>query len=301
MALTKTEQRHSASKALDTLPPETALSAICDVQIAAAVSVRASIAGIARAAEAVAGCLKAGGRLVYAGAGSSGLMALADALEIPGTFGIPREQIVILLSGGIETIARFDAETEDDDGRGGEAVRALRLGHGDCMIALSASGTTPYTLAALDAARESGARTIAVANNAGAPLLERADIAIHLDTPPEIIAGSTRMGAGTAQKIALNMISTQAGIHLGHIFEGYMVNVQPENTKLQGRTRHMVRAISGCDEATASASVAAAGGSTKLAVLLASGAGSLETAAGLLEQSGGVLRPALQRLHARQS
>ena len=300
MARTKTEQRHSASKALDTLPPESALAAICDVQIAAALAVRGAIAPIASAAEAVAACLRAGGRLVYAGAGSSGLMALADALEIPGTFGIPREQIVILLSEGLETIAQFAAESEDDAERGAEAVRALRLGGADCMIALSASGTTPYPLAALTAARECGVKTIAIANNSGAPLLERADIAIHLDTPPEIIACSTRMGAGTAQKIALNMISTQAGIHLGHIHDGYMVNVRPENAKLRERARSMVRAITGCDEATASGSVASAGGSTKLAVLLASGAPSLEAAVSLLEQSGGVLRAALQRLHARE-
>jgi N-acetylmuramic acid 6-phosphate etherase len=301
MALTNTERRHNASKALDTLPPETALMAICDVQIAAACSVRAAIPQIAAAAETVALCLKTGGRLVYAGAGSSGLMALADGLEIPGTFGVAREQIVILISEGIETLARFDNETEDDSRRGEEEVRALGLGEKDCLITLSASGTTPYALAALRAATESGAATIAIANNRDTPLLALADIAIHLDTPSEIVAGSTRMGAGTAQKIALNMISTQAGIHLGHIHDGYMVNMQPVNAKLKDRARRMVSAITGCDEGTASDSVARSGGSTKIAILLASGAGSAESARTLLQQSDEVLRPALKRLHAGQN
>src|SRR5262245_30627932 len=128
MALTNTERRHTASEALDTLPPEAAVTAICDVQIAAASAVRAAIPKIAEAARAVAASLRAGGRLVYAGAGSSGLMALADGLEIPGTFGVAREQIVILISEGIDSLARFDNETEDDSRRGEEDVRALGLG-----------------------------------------------------------------------------------------------------------------------------------------------------------------------------
>lgn len=298
MALKNTEQRHRASQALDTLPPQTALHAMCDVQIAAARAVQGAIPRIAEAAETVAGCLRAGGRLVYAGAGSSGLMALADGLEIPGTFGIPREQIVILLSEGIDTLAHFAAEAEDDSQRGARDIGSLGLGNTDCLIAVSASGTTPYAVAALRTARESGARTIGIANNPATPLLALADIAIHLDTPPEIIAGSTRMGAGTAQKIALNMISTQAGILLGHIHDGYMVNVRPENAKLRDRARRIVSAVTGCDEQMAGDMFARSGGSTKIAILLASGAGSPEAAKAMLSQSGEALRPALLKLHA---
>lgn len=301
MALRNTEQRHRASDALDTLPAEAALAAMCEVQIAAVRSVQRVIPQIAAAAETVARSLKAGGRLVYAGAGSSGLMALADGLEIPGTFGVPREQVVILISEGIATLAEFANETEDDSHRGEDDARALGLTDKDCLIALSASGTTPYAVAALAAARASGARTIAIANNQGAPLLALADIAIHLDTPPEILAGSTRMGAGTAQKIALNMISTQAGIHLGHVHDGYMVNVEVVNAKLRDRARRMVSAVTGCDEQTAGDSLARAEGSTKIAILLASGAGSVEAARTMLRNSGEVLRPALQQLHASQS
>jgi N-acetylmuramic acid 6-phosphate etherase len=300
MTLKNTELRHSASKELDTVPPEVALMAIYHVQIAAARSVRNAIPRIAEAAAAVARCLKAGGRLVYAGAGSSGLMAMADGLEIPGTFGIAREQIVILLSEGLGTISHFSAGTEDDSQRGQHDVRSLGLSAKDCLIALSASGTTPYAVAALWAAKESGANTIAIANNLGTPLLNAADIAIHLDTPPEIIAGSTRMGAGTAQKITLNMISTQAGIYLGHIHDGYMVNVRAENAKLKNRAKRMVSAISGCDERTASDTFELSGGCTKTAILLASGACSLEAARAMLQQSGQMLRPALQKLQTSQ-
>lgn len=300
MALTRTEQRHSAAKALDTLPSETALMALCAAQIAAARSVEGAIPQIARAAERVARCLKAGGRLIYAGAGSSGLMLLADGLEIPGTFGIARGQIVILLSEGLQTIAHFAAETEDDSRQGADDMRSACPSEADCVIAVSASGTTPYAVAALRAARESGATTIAIANNPGTPLLGLADIAIHLDTPPEIIAGSTRMGAGTAQKIALNMISTLAGIQLGHIHDGYMVNVQADNAKLKDRAKRMVSAITGCDERTANDTFVRSGGSTKIAILLASGAGSPEMARAMLEQSGQALRPALEKLHASQ-
>lgn len=296
MALRHTEQRHSAVTALDTLPPETALMAICAAQIAAARSVESAIPQIAEAASAVARCLAAGGRLIYAGAGSSGLMALADGLEIPGTFGIAREQIVILLSEGVETIAQFAAETEDDSRRGEDDIRRTAPAAKDCLIAVSASGATPYAVAALQAAKASGATTIAIANNPGAPLLQMADIAIRLDTPPEIVAGSTRLGAGTAQKIALNMISTQAGILLGHVHDVYMVNVRAENAKLRERARRMVSAIAGCDEAAAGEAFAQAGGSTKIAILLASGADSPEAARAMLEQSGEALRPALQKL-----
>jgi N-acetylmuramic acid 6-phosphate etherase len=296
MALRKTEQRHSAAQALDTLSSEAALMALCAAQVAAARSVERAIVQIAEAASAVARCLKGGGRLIYAGAGGSGLMAMADGLEMPGTFGIAREQIVILLSEGLDTIAQFAAETEDDGWRGEADIRKAAPTAKDCLIAVSASGSTPYAVAALNAAKQSGATTIALANNAGAPLLTLADIAIHLDTPPEIVAGSTRMGAGTAQKIALNMISTLAGIHLGHIHDGYMVNVRAENAKLRDRARHMVSAITGCDEKTAADSFALAEGSTKIAILLASGAGSPEAARVMLEQSGEALRPALEGL-----
>jgi N-acetylmuramic acid 6-phosphate etherase len=300
MALRNTEQRHKASEAIDTLPPEAALMAMCDVQIAAACAVRRAIPQIAEAAETVARCLKAGGRLVYAGAGSSGLMAMADALEISGTFGIARERILILLSEGLTTIADFAAETEDDSRRGADDVRALALTEADCLIVVSASGATPYAVAALRAAKETSAKTIAIANNPDTPLLALAGIAIQLDTPPEIIAGSTRMGAGTAQKIALNMISTQAGILLGHIHDGYMVNMRADNAKLRDRARRMVSAITGCDERTAHDTFARSGGSTKIAILLASGAGSPEAARAILAQSGDALRPALQNLAAYQ-
>lgn len=294
--ITKTERRTDASRTLDTLPAEAALADMCAAHIAAARAVEAAIPDIARAAEAVARSLAAGGRLIYAGAGSSGLMAMADGLEIPGTFGIPREQIDIVLSEGLETVARFAAESEDDSLAGSRAVEAIRPTLADTLIAVSASGTTPFAVAALLAGGAHGATTIGIANNAGSPLLTRASIAIALDTPPEILAGSTRLGAGTAQKIALNMISTQAGVLLGHVHDGQMVNVRANNAKLRERARRMVGAIAGCDEATAALMLDRSDGDAKIAILMARGADGPEAARALLRQCGQALRPALERL-----
>ena len=179
-----------------------------------------------------------GGRLAYAAAGSSGLMALADALELPGTYGIPRDRIAILIAGGDEALRTSGRRP------GGRHRRRPRApsptpasARGDCLIAVSASGSTPYAVrrAATKRARR-GAATIAIANNAGTPLLRPWPTSpILLATPPEVIAGSTRMGAGTAQKIALNMLSTLAAIHLGHVHDGYMVNLIADNIKLRDR------------------------------------------------------------------
>ena len=298
MANNKTEQCNDASKGLDLLPSVDALNAICDVQTAAARSVKKAIPEIAKAAEYVANTLKDGGRLIYVGSGSSGLMAMADGLEMPGTFGIPPKQIVILLSEGISTLSSFSAANEDDREQAIREIESINVCDLDCLIAVSASGDTPYVLSAMRAAKGLRARSIAIANNRDTPILKAADIAIFLDTPAEIVAGSTRMGAATAQKIALNMISTQAGIHLGHIYDGYMVNVQADNQKLKHRTNQMIMAITGCDETNAKNTIALTNGSAKTAVLLIQGAQNLEEAQLLLQNSNQHLRPALKQLQA---
>src|SRR5690606_26975442 len=152
-----------------------------------------------------------------------------------------------------------------------------------------------------DEAKRRGAATIAIANNRGAPLLEKADAAILLETPPEVIAGSTRMGAGTAQKIALNMLSTLAAVHLGHVHNGYMVNLRADNAKLRARAAHIVMAISGCDQDRARSALDASGGEVKPAILLAAGAHDMNAAEELLDGSGRRLRPALSKLEGSRS
>lgn len=296
MVATRTEELHRHAAGLDTEPPEAILNRLAAAQIEAASVVLSAVKPIAAAAFRAAATLRAGGRLAYAAAGSSGLMALADALELPGTFGIARDRIELLLAEGASNLLDLPGAPEDDEGQAARDVAKAGLGERDCLVALSASGSTPYAVAALKAAKAAGAATIAIANNDGAPLLQLADIAILLPTPPEVIAGSTRMGAATAQKIALNMMSTLMAVHLGHVLDGYMVNLRADNRKLKQRAARMVAAISGHGQEEAAACLDAAGGSVKKAVLIAAGADDLAAATRLLDRAGQNLRRALAEL-----
>jgi N-acetylmuramic acid 6-phosphate etherase len=300
MAQTRTEALHRDAEGLDTRSPQEILSFLAEGQIEAAHTVRAAIPSIADAAAIMAERLGAGGRLAYAAAGSSGLMALADALELPGTFGIARERIAILVAGGAQALHDLAGAPEDDAAAAAAAVREAGIGAGDCLIALSASGSTPYALGALQEARRLGAATIAIANNRGAPLLDQADAAILLETPPEVIAGSTRMGAGTAQKIALNMLSTLAAVHLGHVHDGYMVNLFADNAKLRGRAARIVAAVAGIAPDEAERRLEQSGGAVKTAILLAAGAKDAGVARTTLERNGEKLRPALSEIRGER-
>lgn len=299
MSKNATEARHGKAEGLDTFEPAGILALLASGQQEAAGAVNAALPAIAEAAEKAADALRSGAKLVYAGAGSSGLMAMADALELPGTYGIPRENILLLLAGGISSLADMEGAPEDD------VVLAEKdatpIAAGDCVICVSASGSTPYVLKIADIARSRGASVIAIANNAGAKLFIDADVAILLETPPEVVAGSTRMGAGTAQKITFNMLSTLAAVKLGHVHDGHMVNLRPDNEKLRIRAAGMVAEIAGIafDEARRLMSVS--GNSVKIAVLLAAGAADVEAAEALLIRSHQVLRNALAELKTTES
>ncbi|TKB13368.1 MAG: N-acetylmuramic acid 6-phosphate etherase [Mesorhizobium sp.] len=296
MAETRTEALHQNAEGLDVQTPDAILSFLANAQIEAAKAVHGAIPAIAEAAELIARQLKTGGRLAYAAAGSSGLMAVADALELPGTFGIARDRIAILIAGGDEAFHTLAGGPEDDIEEAAAAVANANIGKGDCLIAISASGSTPYAVQAIGDARRRGAATIAIANNKGAPLFGEADVAILLETPPELIAGSTRMGAGTAQKIALNMLSTLTAIHLGHVHDGYMVNLTADNIKLRDRAVRMVAAITGRSRDDAARLLEESGGVVKTAILLAAGAANADAAEKILEGSGQKLRPALSAI-----
>ena len=289
----KTEERRDNAKGLDVMRPELALRLLAAGQQEAARSVEQAIEPISAAARLAADSLASGGRLAYAGAGSSGLMAMADALELPGTYGIAREQIVILIAGGAESLTDLAGGYEDDMELARADVRNAGIGAGDCLISVSASGSTPYAIAAADEAGQRGARVIGMANNAGAPLLLNADVSILLETPPEVVSGSTRMGAGTAQKIAFNMLSTMVGIHLGHVLDGHMVNLRADNIKLRGRAIRIVSDITGLGAAEADRLLGLAAGSVKLAILLASGARDVAHAEDALERADQNLRRAI--------
>ena len=296
MSTTQTEMTHASARGLDTRPAEEALAILATAQAEAARIVQEAVPQIAAAAKLAAECVTGGGRLVYAAAGSSGLMALADALEIPGTYGLPRHRVKVLLAGGPAALTEMEGGPEDDADAARAAIAEAGVGPGDCVIALTASGYTPYPMAAAEAARAAGARSIGISNNRGAALFDKVDVAICLPTPPEVIAGSTRMGAGTAQKIALNMLSTMMAVHLGHVHDGFMVNVIADNAKLRGRARRIVMAVCGVPEDIAAAALERAGGAVKIAILLAAGAEDVGSAERLLAESRGHLRPALETL-----
>lgn len=295
----QTEERHDKAVGLDVAHPEAALRLLASGQQAAAKAVDGAIESIAAAAEIAAGVLSSGGRLIYAGAGSSGLMAMADALELPGTYGIAHDKIVVLLAGGAASLTDLAGGYEDDIELARADVAKANVGAGDCLVAISASGSTPYALAALAEARARGARVVAMANNPGAAIFKGADVSILLQTPPEVVSGSTRMGAGTAQKIAFNMFSTLVGIRLGHVYDGHMVNLKADNAKLRGRAVRIVSDIAGIDATEAARHLDTASGSVKIAILLAAGADHVATAETTLAGAGQNLRQALESVRPK--
>jgi N-acetylmuramic acid 6-phosphate etherase len=295
MAERKTEALHEKARGIDALAPLDALLLLASAQAEAARSPVASMNPISAGARLAADALQAGRRLIYVGAGSSGLMAMADALELPGTFGIPRDRIAVLLAGGAESLLNLAGAPEDDlDAARADALR--EISKGDCVICVSASGSTPYTLALAQEAKALEACVVSIANNAGTPLLTLADAAILLETPPEMISGSTRMGAGTAQKIALNMFSTLMAIHLGHVHDGRMVNLVADNMKLRQRAAGIVADIAGVDSDKAAGCIEAADGAVKIAILLAAGAKDRSEAEALLSRTSANVRAALKLL-----
>jgi N-acetylmuramic acid 6-phosphate etherase len=295
-----TEARHPTADGLQDLPDREILARLLSGQRAAAAAVEAALPALEVAAALAARTLAAGRRVGYAGAGSSGLMALADALELPGTFGIAPDRVPALFAGGAAALVRLVGLVEDMAASADGDLAAAGIGEGDALIAVSASGTTPYTLAAAEAARARGAAVVGIANRPESRLLALADVAVLLDTGPEVVAGSTRLGAATAQKIAVNLISTLAGVRLGHVHDGYMVNVVADNAKLRDRAARIVAEVSGAGEAAARAALEATGGAVKPAVLVAAGARDPDHAARLLEASGGHLGPALAGLRPRR-
>ena len=255
MTVGRTEAQHQHARGIHAQPPAVVLARLLESQQAAAAAVAPALPALAAAAEAVAAALAAGRRVGYAGAGSSGLMALADAMEIAATFGIPAAQTPVLFAGGVASLLDHSGATEDEADQAAADLRSAGLAAGDVVIAVAASGTTPYTVAVAEAARAVGATVVGIANVERSRLLALADVAVLLDTGPEVVAGSTRLGAATAQKIALNLISTLAGIHLGHVHDGYMVNVVAANIKLRDRAARIVAAIAAADEPTARAAL----------------------------------------------
>ncbi len=256
-----------------------------------------ALPAIARAVEAALPRLRDGGRLAYAGAGSSGRLAAQDGAELEPTFDWPRDRLVLLVAGGSRALVQAVENAEDDAAAAAADVAAAAIGPGDVLIGVAASGATPFTLAAVREARRRGALTIGLANAPAAPLLAASQHAVLVATGAEAIAGSTRMKAGTAQKVALNLLSTAMMAGLGRVHAGRMVDMQARNAKLRRRAVAMVAELAGCDATAAAAALAATGQRVKPAILVARGL-AVERAAAALAAAGGNLRRALADLAA---
>ena len=271
------------------------LDAMYEGQRMAVAAVKPALPQIAGAVEAAAAVLRHGGRLIYVGAGTSARIGVQDGAELTPTFDWPSERLAFLIAGGLDALSRSIEGAEDSKDDGVRAVTAARVGPQDVVIAVAASGTTPFTVAALGAAREAGAMTVAIASNAGSAMLHEAGHRILVETGEEIVAGSTRMKAGTAQKIVLNLFSTALMVKLGRVYRGLMVDMRTTNAKLHRRAKAILRELTGCSEADAANYLAQARGNLKLAILLGHGA-SLQTASSALDRHAGNLHLALQDL-----
>ncbi len=277
---------------IDLWPTADAVSAMLEGQMAAVAAVRPAVAALADAADAAAERLLAGGRLVYAGAGTSGRIAVQDGVELGPTFGWPNARTIFLLAGGMAALARSAEGAEDDLAAAGAEVVRAGVAAGDVVIGVAASGRTPFTIAVIAAARARDALTIGIANNPGTPLLSAPHHALLADTGSEAVAGSTRMKAGTAQKVMLNLLSTAIMLRMGRVYRGYMVDMVISNDKLMRRAERMVATLGDCGPDGAAAALAAGGNDIATAILIARGAEPAE-AADRLARSGGMLRRAI--------
>ena len=262
------------------------MGAMYDGQLAACAAVRPALPAINAAVEAAVLNLKRGGRLVYVGAGTSGRIAVQDGAELGPTYDWPSDRIVFLMAGGLQAVLESVEGAEDDEAKGAEAIANAELNENDVVIAVAASGTTPFTIGALRSAGARGALCIAVANNRGAPLFEPAHHRILIETGTEVLAGSTRMQAGTAQKIVLNLFSTAVMVKLGRVYRGLMVSMRASNAKLIRRAEVIVSQIVGCAENHAAKFVERADGDVKIAVLLGLGWKQTEAVEALLKHEG---------------
>lgn len=277
---------------IDLWPTETAVEAMLEGQLAAVAALKSQVGALARASDAAAERLNRGGRLVYAGAGTSGRIAVQDGVELTPTYDWPSDRLVYLMAGGMGALTESVEGAEDDADAARAEIAEAGVGPLDVVIGVAASGRTPYTVAAVEAGRAAGALTIGIANNQGAPLLAVAEHALLAETGSELVAGSTRMKAGTAQKAALNLFSTATMLRCGRVYRGLMVDMRISNIKLQRRAAAMVRDLAGVDEAAAQAALDAAGRDIKAAVLIAGGA-SVDEARERLAAAKGNLRSAL--------
>ena len=288
-----TESRNPLSEAIDTLsPPEIVrLMNAEDARVVEAVAAESH--AIAQAIEWAADRFRRGGRLVYVGAGTSGRLGVLDAAECPPTFSTPPEMVVGLIAGGPPALTRAVEGAEDDPDRGAADIEALDIGPDDLVVGIATSGRTPYVLGAVRAARRRGAATVGIACNRPSLLGAEVNLDIALLVGPEVVSGSTRLKAGTATKMVLNMISTGAMVRIGKTLGNRMVNLKPSNEKLRIRSRRMLRELAGVNDAAAGEILARCEGRLKPALVVAMAGVEPDVAQSLLDAHGGQVREAV--------
>ncbi|MCY4464216.1 MAG: N-acetylmuramic acid 6-phosphate etherase [Chloroflexi bacterium] len=288
-----TERANANTSDIDKLPVPEALKLINSEDAKVAEAVQAALPDIARAVETIVAALEAGGRLFYVGAGTSGRLGMLDAAECLPTFSAPPELVQGLIAGGADAMLRSIEGAEDDPAAAADDLRARGITSADVVCGIAASGRTPYVIGALQFARSIGAQSIAIACNLETPVAALADIAISVDVGPEVIAGSTRLKAGTAQKMILNMLSTASMIGLGKVYGNLMVDVKVSNAKLLARAIGLVMHLTELDEAAARRLLGSARNEVKTAVVMQRRGVDYAEARQLLQAAKGRLRGAI--------
>jgi N-acetylmuramic acid 6-phosphate etherase len=288
-----TEASNPRSTELDTMSTIEIVSLMNDEDAAVPAAIRPALPAIAAAVDAIVARLRDGGRLIYAGAGTSGRLAMLDAVECVPTFSVSPRLVSAIIAGGEGALTMSIEGAEDDADLARWDIAEVESGEDDVLVGLAASGTTPYVVAALQAARERGSLTVAISNNDPAPILDVADHPIAVVTGPEVLSGSTRLKAGTAQKLVLNMISTAVMVRLGKVHGNRMIDVAVTNAKLRRRAEGIVADLVGCAPNVASELLDAADLEVKTAVLMGLANVDAPTARRRLEAAGGMLRDAL--------
>ncbi|WP_038905269.1 N-acetylmuramic acid 6-phosphate etherase [Dickeya zeae] len=293
------ETRHPASMNLDQLSTLEMVSLFNQEDHRVPEAVRKVLPAVAQAVDAAAGCLKAGGRMIYQGAGTSGRLGVLDASECPPTFGVPHGVVVGLIAGGPGALLKAVEGVEDNPALGEADLVALTLTSRDIVIGIAASGRTPYVIGGLRYARTLGCRTVAISCNPHSPIAQEAEIAISPLVGPEVLTGSTRLKSGTAQKLILNMISTGAMVRLGKVYQNLMVDVKATNVKLVDRACRILMEATGVDRETAQRCLAQTDYDVKPAIVMVVAGCDAQQARQRLVQSDGYLRDALYKENAK--
>ena len=295
-----TEQTNPASTDLD-LKSALEIARIINAEDAkVAAAVEHALPQIAQAIDAIASAFDRGGRLIYVGAGTSGRIAALDAAECPPTFQTDPKMVQFVIAGGPKMLAKAGEANEDSRALGQQAIAKLKPGKKDVVVGIAASGRTPFTIAAIEYARKRGAKTIAVVCNANSALGKAAEIEIAAEVGPEVVSGSTRLKAGTAQKMILNMLTTGAMTRLGYVYGNLMVNVHPNNEKLRARGVSILQAITGVGHEEAQQALRTAGNNVPRALVMLKSGISRRQAATLLKTHGGNVRQAIAAVSSRR-